>query len=60
MQYSKKELSNWYNFGKLPKRHLPTYMNDDAVALDVFGVIQDTLKQDPEALESIKEFVDGI
>lgn len=60
MQYSRRELSNWYNFGKLPKRHLPSYMDDDAKSLNVFGVIDHTLKECPEILEALKEYVDGI
>lgn len=60
MQYSRKELSYWTNFGKLPKRQLPSYMDDDAKSLNVFGVIDDTLKRVPDVLEALKEYVDGI
>ena len=59
MQYSKKELAYWYNFGKLPKRQLPSYMDDDAKSLNIFGVIDDTLNKVPEIKEALKEYVDG-
>ena len=42
------------------KVKLPTYMNDNAISMDVFQVILDTLKVVPESLDQIKEFVDGI
>ena len=60
MQYSKREISKWVNFGELPKRKLPTYMGKEPVAMDVFQVIDDTLKVYPDLNEAIKEYVDGI
>ena len=60
MQYSRRELSRWVNSGELPKRHLPSYMDDEARSLNIFGVIDHTLKACPEVLEALKEYVDGI
>ena len=59
MQYSRKELSNWYNFGKLPKRKLPIYITNEEEGLDVFGVIEDTLKNEPGILDALKEYITG-
>lgn len=60
--YSSKELSHWVNFGKLPNRHLPGYFTDEEnlKSLNVFGVIDDTLKHCPDVLEALKEYVNGI
>ena len=62
MQYSRKELSKWVNFGKLPKRRLPSYFTDteELKSLNIFGVIDDTLKQVPDLKQALKEYVDGI
>lgn len=59
MQYSKKELSNWYNFGELPKRKLPRYYTESLNYLDVFDVINDTLETYPDLIEALKEFING-
>lgn len=60
MQYSKRELTYWYNFGHLPKRNLATYISDDNSKLNVFEVIKDSLNRDPELLDSLKDFIAGI